>query len=218
MVELNSNTIIAIQLTYFWEVNKRVKLLNYIFMVLILGYSIIRIFNKNSQKEKDDLNPDSILAIYRYFSLAAFNFFFVWYIFSIDTFLWLALFSTIGIILCLKSEKSKHEILIRFIIICVLIIGSAILRVPKHNDSFLDYISSKEKYQCHFDFECVKITEYVNKDDEIHTKAEIVPVKDYSFHWYFLYATGSIIFETNNGKKEEIRGVNIAGWWLLTDR
>ncbi|MGE8204966.1 hypothetical protein ACQKP0_10410 [Heyndrickxia sp. NPDC080065] len=190
--------------------------IKYIFMVFIICFSIIRTFIKDPELEKKDLNPESILSISRYFSLGTFNFSLAWIIFHIDALLWLSLYSSIGMILSIKEKNQKNEGFAKIIGACILIIIFSIVRVPVHNDSFMEYINSKGKYQCLYKFECVKITSNINKDDQIQTKAEIVPISGYSFDWYLFFATGSIIIGKDENK-EEINGVNIAGWWIVSD-
>lgn len=186
-------------------------------MVGVLCFTIIRTFIRDPEKETEDYDPKKLLSLSRFLSLSFFNCSIAWIIFKVDSFLWLAFFSLVCQIILTTSEKTKNAWLIKSVIICICLIFISILRVPKDDDSFINYLDHKGTYHCPLRYECVKITTPVNKKDEIHTIAEIIPIDDSSFNWYVLFSKGAIRFKEKGGKIDEIRGLNIAGWWIITE-
>ncbi|KYC92931.1 hypothetical protein MXL46_16135 [Heyndrickxia sporothermodurans] len=189
----------------------------YLFMVGVLCFTIIRTLIKDPEKETEDYDPKKLLSLSHFLSLSFFNSSVAWIIFKVDSFLWLAFFSVVCKIILLASDKTKNAWLVKPVVICICLIFVFILRVPKESDSFINYLSSKGTYHCPLRYECVKITTPVNKKDEIHTKAEIIPIDDSSFNWYVLFSKGAIRLKGKEGKIVEIKGTNIAGWWIVTE-
>ncbi|MBU7594884.1 hypothetical protein [Metabacillus halosaccharovorans] len=69
-------------------------------------------------------------------------------------------------------------------------------------------------FQCVQSFECVKMTSVTTPDDLLTTKVEILSVEEYSFDTYFLFAKGSLKLVSDDGIVEEMKGVNVGGFWI----
>lgn len=64
------------------------------------------------------------------------------------------------------------------------------------------------------DYECVKITSKTTPDSQLETVVEILRIKGRSFEWEVFYAKGSLTLENSKGEIEELRGINVAGFWF----
>jgi hypothetical protein len=187
-------------------------LIDIMFMVIIVILSIHHFFfRKKRVQDSEDLEPKSILILYRFLGLGAVNSYFVGFIFELDWVYWITLYSAIGILFCFKTKK---KIATRTIAISVFIIIFALGQVPSNSNSFEKYVNQKEMYQCVNSWECVRITSNVTPDGTLKTEAKIVHISDYSFDWYLFFAKGSMKFENEDGQIDELKGINLAGFWF----
>lgn len=185
-------------------------------MGLIFLYSVYQLFVKGFDKDELETDhPKSLSNLVRYLLFGTINSFFAGRFFEIDWLNWIAFYSILGIIICLKSEKEdKKQFFQRLIIAFVAFILFSMYRVPTHPQSFEKYINSKEMYRCVTRFECVKITPVVTNQNVLKTKVEILSINGYSFKWYLLFAKSGIQLADDKGNIEEIKGINICGYWI----
>jgi hypothetical protein len=184
-------------------------------MGLIFIFSFYQFFIKGFDKEvMDTFFPKSLSNIASYLSFGAINSFFANRFFEIDWMLWITFYSIIGILICKKSKKSERKFSQKLIIAFIIFLFFSIFRVPTNQASFENYINSKEMYQCVTGWECVKITAGIREHSTLRAKAEILSIGGYSFDWYLLFAKGSIQLADDKGNIEEIKGVNICGFWI----
>jgi hypothetical protein len=60
----------------------------------------------------------------------------------------------------------------------------------------------------------VKVTPEITDYDALKAKVEILSVREDKFDWYLLFAKGSFQLADDKGNIEEIKGVNICGFWI----
>ncbi|MDG5472054.1 hypothetical protein P6709_09850 [Jeotgalibacillus sp. ET6] len=187
-----------------------IKIVVWCAMVVILYRNIFSGNKKESWTEVVDAN--STLTLVRFLYLIAGLAIISSFLFQIE---WLsvpALIAIIGILIATKKEKEEKVVqVLATVVFVVLIMG---FFVPTHRDSFLKHVSSNGTYECLYDFECVKVTSIITSDDLIKTEAEVMPVADYTFHWYGIIATGSMVIEEGEDQQETLKGFNIAGFWI----
>ncbi len=196
--------------------NRDVFILNYVLMGFVVIYSIYLLFVKGFDKaDFESVHPNSISSLVRYLLFGAINSFFAGWLFEIDWLNWITFYSIIGIISCIKSEKEgKKQFFQKLIIVFIVFIFFCGYRVPTNRASFESYINSKEMYQCVTGWECVKISAEIQEHSSLRAKAEILSIDGYTFDWYVLFAKGSMKLADNKGNIEEIKGVNICGFWI----
>lgn len=185
--------------------------LNLLIMTCIFVVSLCFLFAKDTEDERKELDNESITKIYRYLYFIAANSFFAAVLF--DRFGWLifvTLFSYIGLLICRKKQESKKPLVIKFSLIALFFI---VALVPSYQDSFENHVSRKEMYKC-VTYECVKISTYVNAENEVETTAELLPITRSIYEWRLFYARGYLELENSEGNKEEFKGINIAGFWI----
>jgi hypothetical protein len=186
---------------------------DYLFMILIIFLSLYNLFLKRRNDEEwKELNPKSLTNIYRFHYFGVINSFFGGYIFGIEWLYWITLYSVLGILICFKTKNNNNST--KIVLVILLLIFFSIYRVPTHPASFQNYISSKEAYQCVNNFECVIISTNITPEDTVETVAEVIPIKVNSFNWYLLFSKGSLKLEYSDGFIEELKGINIAGFWI----
>ncbi|WP_066074732.1 hypothetical protein [Neobacillus soli] len=119
--------------------------MNYIFMGLIFLFSVYQLFVKGFKiGELETVHPKSLSNLVRYLLFGTINSFFAGWLFEIDWLNWIAFYSIIGIIICLKSEKEdKRQFYQKLIIALVAFLLFYVYRVPTHPQSFEKYINSK---------------------------------------------------------------------------
>ncbi|KIL51104.1 hypothetical protein KR50_09850 [Jeotgalibacillus campisalis] len=179
-------------------------------MVILLFQTTFTSKWKESWEEVIDAN--STLVLVRYLYLIAGLSFISSFLFEID---WLsipALISIIGILIAHKKERKEAPAQVMIMVGLVMLL--TIFFVPTHPDSFMKHVNSKGTYECLYDFECVKITSTITSDGLVKTEAEVIPVTDYSSHWYGITATGSMVIGESNQQQETIQAFNIAGFWI----
>ncbi|KHF39442.1 hypothetical protein [Halalkalibacter okhensis] len=190
-------------------------MVDYLFMTVILSLSVYNIYIKNKnewESVRKEFNEKSIQSIIQFLLFGAINSFFGGYIFGIEWLYWITLYSVLAIVLCFEMISSKKTRRVGFVI-AILIVFS-IFRVPTNAASFDHFINSKEAYQCISSWQCVKIVKNVTADDMLEVLPEVVQVKDRSYNWYFFFSKGFILLENSKGDEEELRGVNVAGYWF----
>jgi hypothetical protein len=188
--------------------------LDIVFMIVVSVLYFYQIFVKTAKDDWSRFRSDSLATLARYLHFGAMISIFAEIIFDIEWMPWIALYSMLGVTLCLKPKKTESEARKKVLIILLLIFAFNMFRIPTHPNSFQDYISSKETYQCIQSFECVKMTSVVTPDDLLETRVEMLSVEGYSFDTYFLFAKGSMKLANEDGVTEKMKGVNIAGFWL----
>ncbi|MFE8699789.1 hypothetical protein ACFYKX_04030 [Cytobacillus sp. FJAT-54145] len=184
--------------------------LDIVFMIVIVIASFYQIFIKAEQNDWSRFRSESLSTIARYLHFGSLISIFAGIIYDIKWMPWIALYSMVGIILCLKPKEDKTKGGQKFVLILLFLLIFNVLRVPTHQNSFQDYISTKETYQCIHSFECVKLTSIVTAEDLLETKVEILPVEGYSFDFYYIFAKGSLKL----ANEDEMKGLNIAGFWI----
>ncbi|NMH70108.1 hypothetical protein HF072_15095 [Bacillus sp. RO3] len=185
-------------------------LVDLVFMMIVVILFFYQIFIKAEKEDSIKFRPESLSSLANFLHLGALISLFAHIIFDISWVTWIGVYSVLGLILCLKPKNVANEGVRKVVIILLVLVVFNTIRIPTHPDAFQDYISSKEKYQCIHYFECVKMTSVTTSDDLLETKVEIVPVEGYSFDTYFLFAKGSMKL----ANEEEMKGVNIGGFWI----
>jgi len=183
-------------------------------MIIIVIMCYYRIFIKAKKDDWSRFRSESLTNLARYLHFGTMISIFIVIIYDIYWVMWIALYSMIGLVLCLKPKKEENQFWRNFIFIILILLVFNILRIPSHLNSFLDYISSKDMYQCVQSFECVKMTSVTTSDDTLTTKVEILSVEDYSYDFYYLFAKGSMKLANEDGSVDEMKGLNIAGFWI----
>lgn len=177
-------------------------------MCIILVVFFYNLFLRGDvKKEWKELSPSS--SILSYFCFGGAASYFGARILELDWLYLIALYSVIGI---LVSERELNTVK-KIVIVMFILFLFSIYRVPT-DDSFKDYISSKDMYQYMRDYECVKITSKTTHDSQLETVVEILRIKGRSFEWELFYAKGSLTLENSEGEIEELRGINVAGFWF----
>ncbi|MCA1041237.1 hypothetical protein LCM00_17110 [Bacillus infantis] len=181
------------------------------FMVAIAALFFYQIFIKADKDEWSGYHPDSFSILARYLYFGTMTSIYAYFAFRITWLPWIALYSLLGVIISFKPKDAEAKNRKRtFVLIALLLLIINMIRIPNNPDSFQDYISSKETYQCIHSFECVKMASVINSDDSLETKVEVLPVEGYTYHSYFLFAKASMTLEG----EEERKGINIAGFWI----
>ncbi|UTR09979.1 hypothetical protein MM300_19180 [Evansella sp. LMS18] len=158
-----------------------------------------------------EVDLGGITRVYRYLHFIAANSFFAAVLFDrLGWLIFVTLFSYAGILICRKKQESKKPVVIRFSLIALFFL---VALVPGHQGSFEDYVSRKEMYKC-VTLECVKISTYVNSENEVETTAELLPMTRSIYEWRLFYAKGYLELEDSEGNKEDFKGINIAGFWI----
>ncbi|MFZ7946173.1 hypothetical protein ACO1D1_21910 [Neobacillus sp. 19] len=189
--------------------------MNYIFMGLIFIYSMYLSFIKGFNKDDlEDVHPKTFTNLLRYLLFGTINSFFAGWLFEINWLIWIAFYSVIGIIFCIKFNKEENDFFKKLLVAFLVFLFFCGYRVPTHPASFENYINSKEMYQCVTRWECVKITAEAKEDSSLRAKAEILSIEGYRFDWYFLFAKGSMQLADDKGNIEEFKGINICGFWI----
>lgn len=182
--------------------------MDYLIMSIILVVFFYNLFLRGDiKKEWKELSPSSSILSYLCFGGAAS--YFGARILELDWLYLIALYSVIGI---LVSERELNTVK-KIVIVMFILFLFSIYRVPI-DDSFKDYISSKDRYQCIRDYECVKITSKKTPDGRQETVVEILKINGRSFEWKLFYAKGSLTLENSKGELEKLRGINVAGFWF----
>ncbi|MBS8263625.1 hypothetical protein DYI25_04100 [Mesobacillus boroniphilus] len=187
--------------------------IDYIFMSVVILYSIYHLFISKSDLEEDiteNMKARSIANVIRYLMFLAFNCSFAQLVFDIDWLLWISFFSVIALWILLVEHKFNFSY---YIFISLLFLVFLVVGVPTHNHSFLDYISDQTEYEC-LRIECVKVSEVV-VEDELKTEIKIFSIQDYSYDWYLLYGKGALTLKDEVGNVKKFSGINIGGLWLL---
>ncbi|WP_368658470.1 hypothetical protein AB3Z07_03105 [Metabacillus halosaccharovorans] len=185
-----------------------------IFLIIIVILYYYQIFIKAEKDDWSRFRPESLSTLARYLHFGAMISLFIVIIFDITWVSWIALYSLVALVICLELKEEKNKYWQKFILILIIILIFNIFRIPTHPYSFQNYVSSKEMYQCVQSFECVKITSVTTPDDQLITKVEILSVEDYSYDTYFLFAKGSMKLVSDDGIVEEMKGVNVGGFWI----
>lgn len=181
------------------------------FMVAITALFFYQIFIKANKDEWSGYHPDSFLILARYLYFGTMISLYAYFTFRIAWLPWIALYSLLGVFIGFKPEDAAAKSGKRtFILIALLLLIINMIRIPTQPDSFQDYISSKEAYQCIHSFECVKMTSVTNSDGSLETKVEVLSVEGFTYHSYVLFAKASMKLEG----EEERKGYNIAGFWF----
>lgn len=176
-------------------------------MSIILVFCFYYLFlRSNVRKEWGKLSPSSSILPYLCFGGTAA--YFGAHIFELEWLYWITLYSVVGILVSERELNIAKKIVLGVFILFLL----SVFRVPT-DDSFKEYISSKDRYQCIRDYECVKITSKKTADGRQETVVEILKIKGRSFEWKLFYAIGSLTLENDKGEEETLRGFNIAGFW-----
>ncbi|MFJ5714299.1 hypothetical protein [Neobacillus sp. NPDC093127] len=189
--------------------------MDYVFMGLIFIFSIYLFFVKDFDKDELEVDhPESLSNLVRYLLFGTINSFFAGSLFEIDWLIWIALYSVMGIIICTRSKKAEKELSQKLTFAFIVLLFFSMYRVPTHPASIENYINSKAMFKCVNRVECVKITPVITDRNEIKTKVEILSVKEDTFDWYLLFARASFKLADDKGKVEEIKAVNICGFWI----
>jgi len=183
-------------------------------MIIIVIMYYYQIFIKAKKDDWSRFRSESLSTLARYLHFGTMISIFIVIIFDLYWISWIALYSMVGLILCLKPQKEQNENWKKFIFFILIILAFNIIRIPNHPNSFQDYLSSKDMYQCVQSFECVKMTSVTTSDDTVTTKVEILSVEDYSYDFYYLFAKGSMKLANEDGSVDEMKGLNIAGVWI----
>jgi hypothetical protein len=190
-------------------------LIEYIFMAVVILYSIYQLFfsKKSSELEQEiaeKLEARPILNVIRYLTLLTFNSYFAHMFFDIGWLLWISFLSFIALWVLLVELKFNLSSVVAVLLVILFFLGSSL---PRDSRSFERYISDQTDFEC-LRIECLKITEVITEDT---FKTEVNPffIQDSSFDWYLFFARGSLILKDENGNVAEFSGVNIGGLWLL---
>ena len=189
-------------------------MLDIAFMIFIVIMYFYQIFIKAEKDDWSRFRSDSLSILARYLHFGTMISVFIVFIFDIYWVMWIALYSMMGLVLCLKQKKEEKNYSRNFIFIILILLVFNILRIPSHPNSFQDYISSKDMYQCVQSFECVKMISVTTSEDTVTTKVEILSVESYSYNFYYLFSKGVMKLATEDGSVEEMKAMNIAGFWL----
>ncbi|GAE25569.1 hypothetical protein JCM9140_1569 [Halalkalibacter wakoensis JCM 9140] len=60
----------------------------------------------------------------------------------------------------------------------------------------------------------MKIVEHVTPEDMLEIVPEVVQVQERRFNWFLFYSKGLLKLEDEKGDVEELRGLNVAGFWF----
>jgi hypothetical protein len=190
---------------------REVIFMGIVFMLAIAALFFYQIFIKADRDEWSGYHPRSFSLLARYLFFGTMISLYAYFTFRIAWLPWIALYSLLGVFIGFKPEDAEAKTGKRtFILIALLLLIFNMIRIPTQPDSFQDYISSKETYQCIHSFECVKMTSVINSDDSLETKVEVLSVEGHSYRSYFLFAKASMKLES----EKERRGINIAGFWF----
>lgn len=187
---------------------------DYLFMILIFLITLYSLFIKKKNERDEDwkeVSPKTVSMMYRYLYFGAINAFFANMIFDIEWLIWITVYSAIGMVICLKSEKIKVPT--KIILTVVIVLFFEIYQVPSNPISFENYINSREDIQCKYQLECVVIS-YDESDETFNLIAEVMPVTDFSYKYYFLFSKGYMKIGEETDEMIEIKGVNIGGFWF----
>ncbi|MCC3356108.1 hypothetical protein [Bacillus sp. REN16] len=186
-----------------------------IFFILAVSVSAIWAFlRKEKEENEEEVDPSA----FKYFpDIMAFSlmvFSFGWIFFKEGLFLWLIFYTVNLLLLFLAEKKNRVKIWVGgFVIATFLFCG---IRVPTHPDSFQNWVSEKNQLYCPSGFDCVKVSTYIDKNENLVTKSEIVPITLAYTNHYFIFATGYFSYEDGSGEEVHYEGINIAGWWIET--
>ncbi len=181
------------------------------YMVIIAALFFYQLFIKADSGHFRGYHHRSFSLLARYLYFGTMISLYAYFTFRITWLPWIALYSLLGVIISFKPEDAEAKNRKRtFVLVALLLLIINMIRIPTQPDSFQDYISSKEAYQCIHSFECVKMTSVTNSDGSLETKVEVLPVEGFTYHSYFLFAKASMKLEG----EEERKGYNIAGFWF----
>lgn len=189
-------------------------MVDYIFMFLIFFITLYSLFFKKEKETEEDwkeVSPKTVSMFYRFLYFGAINSFFANMIFDIEWMIWITVYSALGMVICYNSNKTKRSTKIALVI--AIIIFFSIYRVTGNPISFGEFVNSREDIQCKYQLECVMIS-YDETGETFETITKIIPVRGFSYDHYFLYSKGSIKLGENAEDEEEIKGINIAGFWF----
>lgn len=187
------------------------------FFILAIALSIYWVyFKKDEDGEDEGLDPSVLKHFLKALGFCLMVFSCGWIIFKEGLFLWLAFYTGILLVLLIglleRAQRTR-----------IWIVGSVLLvflfcgyRVPTHPGAFLDWVSENKQLYCPSTYDCVKVSTYVDENDHLLTKSEIVPITDSYTNWYLMFATGYFAYEDSTGKEVHYKGINIAGWWIET--
>ncbi|MDV2682785.1 hypothetical protein RYX56_00200 [Alkalihalophilus lindianensis] len=191
------------------------ELMDYFFMLIILSLSVYNIYIKGNDEriwaKVGEEQVESIKSSIQFLCFGGINSFFGGYIFGLEWLYWITFYSVLVMIICFESIHRKRSTRIGMVVVVIAIF--MILRVPNHPGSFEDHINSMEGYQCLYGLECVKIGTSDTEDDTFEIVTNVFMVQRNSYDWYILFAKAAITLEDDEGNVEEIRGLNIAGFW-----
>lgn len=188
-----------------------------VLFILAIAFSIYwTFFKKDEEEEGDDFDPSVIKDFLTALGFALMVFFSGWFVFREGLFLWFIFYTGILFVIIkgLAEKENKWKIWsIGFVIVLFIFCW---FRAPIQHDSFMKWVGENKQLHCPNSIHCVKITTYIDANDHLKTKAEVVPLIETSLNWYLMFATGKIIYEDSNGKEVLYKGINIAGWWIET--
>nr|WP_304220089.1 hypothetical protein [Fredinandcohnia onubensis] len=190
------------------------KIIIYIFLIAFTICWAVLKKEENVEGEKIDFSVFNRFLNVLGFCLTVFAY--GWILFKADLFLWLCFYTGILVVLLIglaEKEKRLKNWVTAIVLIVVIFCG---FRVPTHPDSFQQWISENKQLYCPSDYDCVKVTTYIDAKGSLITKSEIVPITKADSNYYLLFVTGNFAYEDSNGKEVEYEGINIAGWWIET--
>ncbi|WP_026673744.1 hypothetical protein [Alkalihalobacterium bogoriense] len=189
-------------------------MVDYIFMFLIFSITLYSLFFKKEKETAEDwkeISPKTVSMFYRFLYFGAINSFFAKMIFDIEWMIWITVYSALGMVICYKSNKTKRST--KIVLVIAIVIFFSIYRVPGNPISFEEFVNSRDDIQCKYRFECVMIS-HDETEETLKTITKIIPVRGFSYDYYFLYSKGSIKLGEDAEDEEEIKGINIAGFWF----
>ncbi|WP_449537893.1 hypothetical protein [Ferdinandcohnia sp. Marseille-Q9671] len=189
-------------------------IVKFILFVAAISFFTIRVFVSKDDDEQEEIDSSVYYRFQKYLALSFMIFFSGMLIYKDEIFLWLMYYTGVMVLLLLSLKEGGRKLWWTGLLIIALIFS--IHRVPKHPDSFQQWVSENKQLYCPSGYDCVKVSTYIDKDDNLMTKSEIVPIiYDYT-SWYLFFARGEFSYEDSEGKEVLYKGINIAGWWIET--